>query len=53
MSRYASDSSVVRYAKIAMQLPNKTVRDVALRSRWMNVSPWTSLPEEEFGLSLF
>lgn len=34
--KYASDSSVVRYAKIALQLPNKTVRDVALRSRWMN-----------------
>ncbi|KAJ8430992.1 hypothetical protein Cgig2_027705 [Carnegiea gigantea] len=51
--KYASDSSVVRYAKIALQLPNKTVRDVALRSRWMNVSPWTSLPEEEFGFFSF
>lgn len=36
LAKYASDSSVVRYAKIAKQLPNKTVRDVALRSRWMN-----------------
>ncbi|XP_021907170.1 uncharacterized protein LOC110821590 isoform X2 [Carica papaya] len=28
-------SAVVRYAKIAMQLKNKTIRDVALRCRWM------------------
>ena len=36
--RYASDAPVIRYAKIAMKLPEKTVRDVALRCRWMNVS---------------
>lgn len=36
--RYASVSSILRYAKIAMELPSKTVRDVALRARWMNVS---------------
>jgi hypothetical protein len=36
--RYASDAPVIRYAKIAMKLPDKTVRDVALRCRWMNVS---------------
>ncbi|KAJ6289739.1 hypothetical protein OIU78_025624 [Salix suchowensis] len=29
------ETNVVRYAKIALQLPNKTVRDVALRCRWM------------------
>uniref|UniRef100_A0A803KTK1 Uncharacterized protein n=1 Tax=Chenopodium quinoa TaxID=63459 RepID=A0A803KTK1_CHEQI len=33
---YASVSSIIRYAKVAMDLPNKTVRDVALRARWMN-----------------
>lgn len=33
--KYASESSVSRYAKIAMQLEDKTVRDVALRCRWM------------------
>ncbi|KAK8970664.1 hypothetical protein KSP40_PGU018878 [Platanthera guangdongensis] len=33
--RYASDLPVVRYAKVAKHLPEKTVRDVALRSRWM------------------
>ncbi|KAG8067760.1 hypothetical protein GUJ93_ZPchr0005g14248 [Zizania palustris] len=32
---YAADAVVVRYAKIAMTLPDKTVRDVALRCRWM------------------
>lgn len=32
---YAADATVVRYAKIAMSLPDKTVRDVALRCRWM------------------
>lgn len=36
--RFASDSTLVRYAKIAMQLKDKTVRDVALRCRWMTVS---------------
>lgn len=34
--KYASDSNLTCYAKIAMQLPNKTVRDVALRARWLN-----------------
>ena len=28
--------SVIRYAKIAMQLQNKTIRDVTLRRRWMS-----------------
>ncbi|KAI0508179.1 hypothetical protein KFK09_014313 [Dendrobium nobile] len=35
LSRYASDPPLVRYAKVAKHLPEKTVRDVALRSRWM------------------
>ncbi|OMP10432.1 hypothetical protein COLO4_04514 [Corchorus olitorius] len=35
LAKYASDSTIVRYAKIAMQLKDKTVRDVALRCRWM------------------
>ncbi|XP_020599543.1 uncharacterized protein LOC110038950 [Phalaenopsis equestris] len=35
LSKYASDPPVVRYAKVAKLLPEKTVRDVALRSRWM------------------
>lgn len=36
--RFAADAPVVRYAKIAMTLTDKTVRDVALRCRWMAVS---------------
>ncbi|XP_058102497.1 uncharacterized protein LOC131246407 [Magnolia sinica] len=35
LTKYASDSNIVRYAKIALQLHEKTVRDVALRCRWM------------------
>ncbi|KAK3139120.1 hypothetical protein QOZ80_5AG0378110 [Eleusine coracana subsp. coracana] len=35
LAKYATDAAVVRYAKIAMSLPDKTVRDVALRCRWM------------------
>ncbi|KAF5741337.1 hypothetical protein HS088_TW10G00333 [Tripterygium wilfordii] len=35
LAKYASESNIVRYAKIAVQLKDKTVRDVALRCRWM------------------
>ncbi|KAL2506251.1 Protein of unknown function (DUF3755) [Abeliophyllum distichum] len=35
LAKYASESNIIRYAKIAVQLKNKTVRDVALRCRWM------------------
>nr|XP_043636454.1 uncharacterized protein LOC122607530 isoform X2 [Erigeron canadensis] len=35
LTKYASDSSILRYAKIAKKLQDKTVRDVALRCRWM------------------
>lgn len=34
--QYASDKPVLRYAKIARKLEDKTVRDVALRCRWMS-----------------
>ncbi|KAL6619472.1 hypothetical protein ACP70R_034611 [Stipagrostis hirtigluma subsp. patula] len=37
LTKYAADAAVVRYAKIAMSLPDKTVRDVALRCRWMTL----------------
>ncbi|KAK4407577.1 hypothetical protein Sango_0338700 [Sesamum angolense] len=36
LAKYASESNIVRYAKIAQALKDKTVRDVALRCRWMN-----------------
>ncbi|KAI7755321.1 hypothetical protein M8C21_030167 [Ambrosia artemisiifolia] len=35
LTKYASDSKVMRYAKIAPKLQNKTMRDVALRHIWM------------------
>ncbi|KDP45180.1 hypothetical protein JCGZ_15045 [Jatropha curcas] len=35
LTKFASESIVQRYAKIALQLKDKTVRDVALRCRWM------------------
>ncbi|CAH2054616.1 unnamed protein product [Thlaspi arvense] len=37
MKQYASEPTIVRYAKIAMKMKDKTVRDVALRCRWMTV----------------
>ncbi|KAG9138561.1 hypothetical protein Leryth_012897 [Lithospermum erythrorhizon] len=36
IERYATQNNIVRYAKIAMHLKDKTVRDVALRIRWMS-----------------
>ncbi|KAH6765770.1 histone H2A deubiquitinase [Perilla frutescens var. hirtella] len=36
LAKYASDTTIARYAKIAQTLRDKTVRDVALRCRWMN-----------------
>ncbi|CAH9120811.1 unnamed protein product [Cuscuta epithymum] len=37
LAKYAAYNStnIARYAKISLQLNNKTVRDVALRCRWM------------------
>uniref|UniRef100_A0A251SJY5 Uncharacterized protein n=1 Tax=Helianthus annuus TaxID=4232 RepID=A0A251SJY5_HELAN len=33
--RYADESGMIKYVKIASTLRNKTVRDVAIRCRWM------------------
>ncbi|MQL78486.1 hypothetical protein Taro_010909 [Colocasia esculenta] len=33
--KYANEPNIMRYIKIAAMLKNKTVRDVALRCRWM------------------
>ncbi|KVH97543.1 uncharacterized protein LOC112523374 isoform X2 [Cynara cardunculus var. scolymus] len=35
LSKYANEPSIMRYIKIAATLRDKTVRDVALRCRWM------------------
>ncbi|KAJ8511258.1 hypothetical protein OPV22_001692 [Ensete ventricosum] len=32
---YSSEPNIMRYIKIAAKLPDKTVRDVAMRCRWM------------------
>jgi hypothetical protein len=38
MTSYANEPSIMKYIKIAAALPDKTVRDVALRCRWLTVS---------------
>ncbi|XP_064956175.1 uncharacterized protein LOC103979385 isoform X1 [Musa acuminata AAA Group] len=50
-ARHASESSIIRYAKIAMSLPNKTVRDVALRCRWMTKKESGKRRKEDHNLS--
>ncbi|XP_047334983.1 uncharacterized protein LOC124938560 [Impatiens glandulifera] len=35
LNEYASLSNIIKYAKIALLLPDKTVRDVAFRCKWM------------------
>ncbi|XP_043814207.1 uncharacterized protein LOC110619395 isoform X2 [Manihot esculenta] len=35
LNKFADEPSIMRYIKIAATLPDKTVRDVALRCRWM------------------
>ncbi|GLT34607.1 hypothetical protein SLA2020_311710 [Shorea laevis] len=51
IKKYASEPSVSRYAKIAVHLPNKTVRDVALRSRWMTKREINKRRTEEYNLT--
>ncbi|KAL9268318.1 hypothetical protein AKJ16_DCAP22671 [Drosera capensis] len=47
LKKHASVTLVVRYAKIAMQLPNKTVRDVAFRCRWMHKKEMSKRRKDE------
>jgi len=35
MTSYANEPSIMKYIKIAAALPDKTVRDVAMRCRWL------------------
>ncbi|XP_039033697.1 uncharacterized protein LOC120169650 isoform X2 [Hibiscus syriacus] len=35
LERYKDEPNIIKYIKIAATLPDKTVRDVALRCRWM------------------
>ncbi|XP_041995031.1 uncharacterized protein LOC121745265 isoform X2 [Salvia splendens] len=45
LTKYASEPNIIRYAKIAQALKDKTVRDIALRCRWMNEKAIDSLPK--------
>uniref|UniRef100_A0A8R7PLN0 DUF3755 domain-containing protein n=1 Tax=Triticum urartu TaxID=4572 RepID=A0A8R7PLN0_TRIUA len=38
LTRYAREPNIMRYIKIAAMLPNRTIRDVALRCWWAAVS---------------
>ncbi|KAL5543205.1 hypothetical protein UlMin_010915 [Ulmus minor] len=51
LAKYSAESAIIRYAKIAMQLQNKTVRDVALRCRWMTKKENSKRRKEEHSLS--
>ncbi|GAV73530.1 DUF3755 domain-containing protein [Cephalotus follicularis] len=51
LSQYASESNIICYAKIAMHLQNKTVRDVALRCRWMTKKENSKRRKEEHNIT--
>ncbi|KAJ9549455.1 hypothetical protein OSB04_021998 [Centaurea solstitialis] len=51
ISKYADEPSIMRYIKIAATLRDKTVRDVALRCRWMTRKR-RKLDELKFGKKL-
>ncbi|XVE84471.1 hypothetical protein DITRI_Ditri17bG0016100 [Diplodiscus trichospermus] len=50
LKEYASELGIMRYAKIAMHLQNKNVRDVALRCRWMTKKENSKRRKEEYNL---
>lgn len=41
---YADEPNIMKYIRIASTLQDKTVRDVAMRCRWMTVSYISSTP---------
>ncbi|KAK8714967.1 hypothetical protein V6N13_042311 [Hibiscus sabdariffa] len=45
VERYKKEPNILKYIKIAATLPDKTVRDVALRCRWMQFGPSPSSPK--------
>lgn len=52
LNEYASVSNIIKYAKIALLLPDKTVRDVAFRCKWMaRVENCKRRKEEHLSLS--
>ncbi|KAL6582284.1 hypothetical protein OROMI_006298 [Orobanche minor] len=48
LCKYGTESSIIRYAKIALKLNNKTVRDVALRCKWMTRKEISKRRKEDF-----
>ncbi|KAG6535487.1 uncharacterized protein LOC122017463 [Zingiber officinale] len=51
LSKYASETILICYAKIAMKLHDKTVRDVAMRCRWMTKKENSKRRKEEHNLA--
>ncbi|XVF29440.1 hypothetical protein REPUB_Repub15cG0121200 [Reevesia pubescens] len=51
LKQFASEPRIICYAKIAMQLQNKTVRDVALRCRWMTKKENSKRRKQEHNLA--
>lgn len=51
LAKFSSESNIIRYAKVAMQLQNKTVRDVALRCRWMTKKENSKRRKEDHNLN--
>ncbi|XP_027165457.1 uncharacterized protein LOC113765464 [Coffea eugenioides] len=50
LKTYAAESIIARYAKIAVLLKNKTVRDVALRYRWMTKRDFSRRRKDDLSL---
>ncbi|XP_020110059.1 translation initiation factor IF-2 isoform X1 [Ananas comosus] len=51
LNEHATETSILRYAKIALKFENKTVRDVALRCRWMSKKETRKKRKEENNLA--
>ncbi|XP_026666156.2 uncharacterized protein LOC103721923 isoform X2 [Phoenix dactylifera] len=48
LDRYANEPNIMKYIKIAARLPDKTVRDVAMRCRWMTKENGKRRKQEEY-----
>ncbi|PPR92747.1 hypothetical protein GOBAR_AA27930 [Gossypium barbadense] len=48
LEKYNEEPNILKYIKIAASLPEKTVRDVALRCRWMQRLPSTEMVAKSY-----
>nr|KJB78988.1 hypothetical protein B456_013G028500 [Gossypium raimondii] len=48
LEKYKEEPNILKYIKIAASLPEKTVRDVALRCRWMQRLPPTEMVAKSY-----